>query len=86
METHIGQTNLVAGSEIKLLLNYCQKFIWKEFVEISLHFKEIIQRFFFVFSYYLILPFKNIKITTQNEVKLKHQNKADIQSHCKVDF
>jgi hypothetical protein len=31
MKTHLGQTNLIAESEIKLLLTYCQKFICKEF-------------------------------------------------------
>jgi hypothetical protein len=32
MKTHIGQANLIAGSEIKLLLNYCQKFICEVFL------------------------------------------------------
>jgi hypothetical protein len=29
MKTHIGQAGLIAGSEIKLLLNYCEKIICK---------------------------------------------------------
>jgi hypothetical protein len=32
MKIHTGQANLVAGSEIKLLLNYCQTFICEEFL------------------------------------------------------
>jgi hypothetical protein len=32
MKTHVGQENLIAGSKIKLLPNYCQKFVCKEFL------------------------------------------------------